>query len=96
MVGSPAIATASYLTRTSVCELIDGFAEPLWMAPRKTVVRWFTDRLCMGPASRNRNREVLASPGAHNKPEFGPCMRVAATLLTDWGPTIHIDISCHA
>jgi hypothetical protein len=24
-------------------------------------------------------------PGACNKPEFGPCTRVAATLLTDWG-----------
>ncbi|HTF23537.1 MAG TPA: hypothetical protein VK937_06410, partial [Candidatus Limnocylindria bacterium] len=38
------------------------------------------------PASRNRNREVLAVPGAYNKPEFGPCAPVAATLRTDWGP----------
>ena len=29
VVGSPAIPSASDLTRTSVCELIDGFAEPL-------------------------------------------------------------------
>ena len=29
MVGRPAIPAASYLTRTSVGKLIDGFAEPL-------------------------------------------------------------------
>jgi hypothetical protein len=41
------------------------------------------------PASRNRNRnrEVLAVPGAYNKPEFGPCAPVVATLRTDWGKT---------
>src|SRR5438034_6272563 len=37
------------------------------------------------PASRNRNREVLAVPGAYSKSEFGPCAPVVATLLTDWG-----------
>jgi len=25
-------------------------------------------------------------PGVYNKPEFGPCAPVVATLLTDWGP----------
>src|SRR6266480_6719267 len=31
-------------------------------------------------------------PRARNKPEFGPGMQVAATLLTDWGQSSAVDI----
>ena len=82
MVGSPAIATASNLTRTKVRELIDGFAEPFWMARWKTVARWFIDRRFQ---LAYLNEEALVVPRACDKPEFGPCALVAATLLTDWG-----------
>ena len=37
------------------------------------------------PTLLNLNRGVLALPRARNKSELGPCMQVAATLLTDWG-----------
>jgi len=62
VVGSPTIPTASNLTRTSVRELIDGFAERLfgWL-----VGKVLPDGLQIGaarsPALLNLNGEVLAA-----------------------------------
>jgi hypothetical protein len=44
------------------------------------------------PALLNLNEEALAVPRAWDKPEFGPCALVAATLLTDWGLSLS---RCH-
>jgi hypothetical protein len=52
------------------------------MARWKTVARWFIDRRFQ---LAYLNEEALAVPRAWDKPEFGPCALVAATLLTDWG-----------
>jgi hypothetical protein len=52
------------------------------MARWKTVARWFIDRRFQ---LAYLNEETLVVPRAYDKPEFGPCALVAATLLTDWG-----------
>jgi len=52
------------------------------MARWRTVARWFIDRRFQ---LTYLNEEALVVPRACDKPEFGPCALVAATLLTDWG-----------
>src|SRR6266404_523465 len=85
VVGSPAIPTASDLTRTSVRELIDGFTEPLLEGSSENCCP-MVYRSALHPAVlAQRQPKGSGSPGAHNKPEFGPGAPVAATLRTDWG-----------
>ena len=85
MVGSPAIPTASDLTRTSVRELIDGFAEPLLEGSSENCCP-MVYRSALHPAVlAQRQPKGSGNPRAHNKPEFGPGAPVAATLRTDWG-----------
>src|SRR5467141_2454693 len=85
VVGSPAIPTASDLTRTSVRELIDGFAEPLLEGSSENCCP-MVYRSALHPAVLAQPQpKGSGSPRAHNKPEFGPGAPVAATLRTDWG-----------
>jgi len=56
------------------------------MARWRTVARWFIDRRFQ---LTYLNEEALVVPRACDKPEFGPCALVAATLLTDWGRDIN-------
>jgi hypothetical protein len=60
------------------------------MARWKTVARWFIDRRFQ---LADLNEETLVVPRAYDKPEFGPCALVAATLLTDWGATFRLSPS---
>src|SRR5258707_678078 len=70
---------------TSVCELIDGFAEPLLESSSENCCP-MVYRSALHPAVLVQPQpKGSGSPRAHNKPEFGPGVPVPATLRTDWG-----------
>jgi hypothetical protein len=85
VVGSPAIPTASDLTRTSVRELIDGFAEPLLEGSSENCCPMVYQSALHPAVLAQPQPKGSGSPRAHNKPEFGRGAPVAATLRTDWG-----------
>ena len=79
------LATASNLTRTSVRQLIDGFAESLLDGSLENCCPMAYRSVLPARQLVNLNGEVMAVPRAlQTNQNSGPCT-VAATLLTDWG-----------